>query len=159
MPLTTKNSDREIRIQLQTKMQATTHTAQKAEVWAIDILGWGFTQRNSNVVKDFGPEGKREHLRAFIEQYVGKGRKVILVGASLGGSVAIDMVRVRNLSTPHICTLSNLRICTVFNSDICTCMYVCAYVLCDSEHTIHTYVCIDIHTDGNIRTLCTCIGI
>lgn len=65
--------------------------ARGAEAWAIDMLGWGFTQRDSENVKDFSPYAKREHLRAFIEQYVGRQRKVILVGASLGGSVAIDM--------------------------------------------------------------------
>ena len=58
------------------------------EAWAIDILGWGFTDRA--VPQDFGPEAKREHLKSFIEQHVGGG-PVTLVGASLGGCVAIDL--------------------------------------------------------------------
>jgi len=57
------------------------------EAWAIDILGWGFTDRS--VVRDFGPEAKRAHLKNFIKQHV--GGPVTLVGASLGGCVAIDL--------------------------------------------------------------------
>jgi len=60
------------------------------EAWAVDILGWGFTDRSASVIRDFSPEAKREHLKAFIDQHI--GRPVTLVGASLGGCVAIDMV-------------------------------------------------------------------
>lgn len=38
-----------------------------AEAYALDVLGWGFTERDGGVT-DFGPRGKREHLRAFLEQ-------------------------------------------------------------------------------------------
>jgi hypothetical protein len=101
----------------------TYNTAQQAEAWALDILGWGFTQRSGNVVKDFGPEGKREHLRAFIEQYVSRGRKVILVGASLGGSVAIDLVRV--------CMLMRMlmRVRVHVRAHVCVCVYACVHAL------------------------------
>ena len=58
------------------------------EAWAMDILGWGFTERTMKVT-DFSPEAKRAHLKNFIEQHI--GRPVTLVGASLGGCVAIDM--------------------------------------------------------------------
>lgn len=74
------------------------HAAGGAEAWAVDILGWGFTDREGGV-KDYSPFAKREHLRAFIEQYIGRQRKVILVGASLGGSVAIDIVSTRSTCT------------------------------------------------------------
>lgn len=62
-----------------------------AEVYALDVLGWGFTERDGGVC-DFGATGKREHLRAFLEQVVGakNGNRAILVGASLGGCIAID---------------------------------------------------------------------
>ena len=36
-----------------------------------------------------GPESKREHLRAFIEQHL-NGRPVVLLGASVGGAIAMD---------------------------------------------------------------------
>lgn len=36
-----------------------------------------------------GPESKRAHLLAFIQQYLG-GRSVILVGAGIGGAIAMD---------------------------------------------------------------------
>jgi len=36
-----------------------------------------------------GPKSKREHLRAFIEQHL-NGRPVVLLGASVGGAIAMD---------------------------------------------------------------------
>lgn len=60
------------------------------DVYAVDLAGWGFSDcgfsENSNIT--LGPEQKREHLQKFIEDVV--GRPVILLGTSLGGSVAID---------------------------------------------------------------------
>ncbi|KAJ1472149.1 Alpha/Beta hydrolase protein [Baffinella frigidus] len=60
----------------------------KIGAWAMDILGWGFTER-APTVSSFSKEAKRAHLKAFIEQEI-KG-PVTLLGASLGGSVAIDL--------------------------------------------------------------------
>lgn len=62
---------------------------QGQEAWAVDILGWGFTQRDESLVQSFSPEAKRAHLRSFILEHIKK--PVVLVGASLGGTVAIDM--------------------------------------------------------------------
>lgn len=60
------------------------------DVYAVDLAGWGFSDcgfaENSNIT--LGPEQKREHLQKFIEDVV--GRPSILLGTSLGGSVAID---------------------------------------------------------------------
>ncbi|MDJ0597432.1 MAG: alpha/beta hydrolase [Crocosphaera sp.] len=54
--------------------------------WAIDLLGFGFTKRNSDLL--FSPETIKTHLfytwKTLIEQ------PVILVGASMGGATAID---------------------------------------------------------------------
>lgn len=60
------------------------------DVYAVDLAGWGFSDcgfgDNSNIT--LGPDQKREHLQKFIEDVV--GRPVIILGTSLGGSVAID---------------------------------------------------------------------
>ncbi len=56
------------------------------EVWAIDLLGSGFTQAPPNVAVN--PQTIRHHLLEVIQSWI--ARPVILVGASLGGAVAID---------------------------------------------------------------------
>ncbi|ACB51688.1 2-hydroxy-6-oxohepta-2,4-dienoate hydrolase [Crocosphaera subtropica ATCC 51142] len=60
--------------------------SQQHQTWAIDLLGFGFTKRNSNLL--FSPENIKTHLyctwKNLIEQ------PVILVGASMGGATAID---------------------------------------------------------------------
>ncbi|KAA8497328.1 2-hydroxy-6-oxo-6-(2'-aminophenyl)hexa-2,4-dienoic acid hydrolase [Porphyridium purpureum] len=55
-------------------------------VLAVDLVGLGFTSREPGL--DFGPLGRREHLEAFVKQYV--KQPVIACGASLGGAAAID---------------------------------------------------------------------
>eukprot|EP00252_Welwitschia_mirabilis_P009976 TRINITY_DN2297_c0_g1_i1.p1 TRINITY_DN2297_c0_g1~~TRINITY_DN2297_c0_g1_i1.p1 ORF type:complete len:312 (-),score=64.83 TRINITY_DN2297_c0_g1_i1:617-1552(-) len=56
------------------------------EAWAIDLLGWGFTERRG--VSSFSVVAKRDHLYKFWETYI--RRPMTLVGASLGGAAAID---------------------------------------------------------------------
>ncbi|WP_107668783.1 alpha/beta fold hydrolase [Cyanothece sp. BG0011] len=60
--------------------------SQHHQTWAIDILGFGFTKRNSDLL--FSAENIKTHLyytwKNLIEQ------PVILVGASMGGATAID---------------------------------------------------------------------
>lgn len=56
------------------------------ETWAVDLLGFGFTDRPQKT--KFSPPTIREHLYTFWKQCI--GRKVILVGASMGGAAAID---------------------------------------------------------------------
>lgn len=68
----------------------------------LDVLGWGLTEKPNADGFSYGPDAKREHLRAYLEQVVGD-QPVVLVGASVGGAVAIDFAlnypqRVRGLA-------------------------------------------------------------
>ena len=54
-----------------------------------DLLGWGFTRPPSDLAS-FGPEAKMDHLRSFIRQVCGS-QPVVVVGASLGGALAINL--------------------------------------------------------------------
>jgi pimeloyl-ACP methyl ester carboxylesterase len=60
------------------------------DVYAVDLAGWGFTDCGfaSDPNIPLGPPQKRAHLRAFVEQIV--RRPVVLLGTSLGGTVALD---------------------------------------------------------------------
>ena len=62
--------------------------SERAETWALDLLGWGFTDAGDAGIGDYSPEAKRAHLYAFWKQEI--GRPITLVGASLGGAAAID---------------------------------------------------------------------
>eukprot|EP01038_Epipyxis_sp_PR26KG_P014647 gene14647-19678_t len=57
------------------------------DVYIPDILGWGFS--NTVACSDFSPAAKLDHLKAFLTQRVGS--KCIIVGASLGGAIAINL--------------------------------------------------------------------
>ena len=61
--------------------------ADQANVYVPDILGWGFSDVSN--VTSFTPRAKVDHLRSFLQQVVGE--KCILVGASLGGAVGIQL--------------------------------------------------------------------
>ncbi len=54
--------------------------------WAIDLLGFGFTKRNTDL--RFSPENIKSHLYYTWKTLIKK--PVILVGASMGGATAID---------------------------------------------------------------------
>nr|XP_043606596.1 uncharacterized hydrolase YugF-like [Erigeron canadensis] len=56
------------------------------ETWAIDILGWGFSDLEKLPLCNV--ESKRDHLYQFWKSYI--GRPMLLVGPSLGAAVAID---------------------------------------------------------------------
>ena len=58
------------------------------ETWAVDLLGWGFTDAQDGGIGDYSPEAKRAHLYAFWKANI--GRPMVLCGASLGGAAAID---------------------------------------------------------------------
>lgn len=64
--------------------------SQVGDVFAVDLAGWGFSDCGFSERSDIelGPTQKRAHLRAFCEQVI--GRPVVLLGTSLGGTVAID---------------------------------------------------------------------
>lgn len=54
--------------------------------YAVDVLGWGFTDARG---ADCSAKGKLAHLKAFVDQVAGGG-PVALLGASLGGALAIE---------------------------------------------------------------------
>lgn len=58
----------------------------RAESWAIDILGWGFSDLEQLPTCDVA--SKRNHLYQFWKSYI--KRPMILVGPSLGAAVAVD---------------------------------------------------------------------
>ncbi|MEO0456113.1 MAG: alpha/beta fold hydrolase [Cyanobacteria bacterium P01_A01_bin.114] len=60
--------------------------AERFQVWVVDLLGFGFTDRT--VVSSYSPEAIRLHLYSFWQQMI--GQPVILGGASMGGAAAID---------------------------------------------------------------------
>jgi pimeloyl-ACP methyl ester carboxylesterase len=56
------------------------------EVWAIDLLGFGFTARPSGL--SFSPKAIKTHLYCLWKTLIAK--PAIVVGASMGGAAAID---------------------------------------------------------------------
>ncbi len=60
--------------------------SQHTEVWAIDLLGFGFTERLPDC--PFSPTSIRTHLEAFWQTKI--QQPIILVGVSMGGAAAIE---------------------------------------------------------------------
>ena len=60
--------------------------ARENETWAVDLLGFGFTERLAGI--PFSPSAIKTHLYYFWKTLI--DRPVILVGASMGGAAAID---------------------------------------------------------------------
>lgn len=60
--------------------------APKQSTWALDLLGFGFSQRNLDIL--LNPENIKIHLYHFWKTLI--KQPVILVGASMGGAAAID---------------------------------------------------------------------
>lgn len=60
--------------------------ATKNETWAVDLLGFGFTERLEGI--PFSPTAIKTHLYYFWKTQIKE--PVILVGASMGGAAAID---------------------------------------------------------------------
>jgi len=60
--------------------------AQFREAWAVDLLGFGFTDRT--VTQVFSPAAIKQHLHDFWRQLI--QQPMVLVGASMGGAAAID---------------------------------------------------------------------
>uniref|UniRef100_A0A7S2SHF8 AB hydrolase-1 domain-containing protein n=1 Tax=Rhizochromulina marina TaxID=1034831 RepID=A0A7S2SHF8_9STRA len=61
-----------------------------ADIFALDVHGWGFVGHSPDSGTEFSAVAKREHLKAFVDQVVGTDRPVVLMGASLGGALAIE---------------------------------------------------------------------
>jgi pimeloyl-ACP methyl ester carboxylesterase len=59
------------------------------DAYAVDILGWGFTQLEG--VDDFSAAAKVEALNAFVSTVLGSNQKFVVAGASLGGAAAIEL--------------------------------------------------------------------
>ncbi|TVQ53393.1 MAG: alpha/beta hydrolase [Spirulina sp. DLM2.Bin59] len=62
------------------------HLSQHHQTWAVDLLGFGFTERCPGL--PYGPAAIQSHLFAFLEHHI--KTPVILVGASMGGAAALD---------------------------------------------------------------------
>lgn len=62
------------------------HLASSAQVWAMDLLGFGFTERPLDA--PIAPTAIKQHIYNFWQQQIGK--PVVLAGASMGGAAAID---------------------------------------------------------------------
>ncbi|MGF1939264.1 MAG: alpha/beta fold hydrolase [Nostoc sp. ChiQUE02] len=60
--------------------------AAQNETWAVDLLGFGFTQRQKEI--NYSPTTIKIHLYNFWKTLI--NRPIILVGASMGGATAID---------------------------------------------------------------------
>ncbi len=60
--------------------------APQQETWAVDLLGFGCTDRT--VVPNITPNAIKHHLHSFWQQMM--GQPMVLVGASMGGAAAID---------------------------------------------------------------------
>ncbi|WP_293359966.1 MULTISPECIES: alpha/beta hydrolase [unclassified Microcoleus] len=60
--------------------------AEKNETWAVDLLGFGFTERAADL--PFSQKAIGSHLYYFWKTLI--SQPVILVGASMGGAAAID---------------------------------------------------------------------
>lgn len=60
--------------------------AAEQETWSLDLLGFGFTERSEGLT--FSPLEIKTHLFSFVQANI--KHPVILVGASMGGAVAID---------------------------------------------------------------------
>lgn len=56
----------------------------------VDILGWGLTERPENPDFTYGPEAIRLHLEGYLDRFATRDRSIVLIGASIGGAVAID---------------------------------------------------------------------
>ncbi|NER78263.1 MAG: alpha/beta hydrolase [Leptolyngbya sp. SIO1D8] len=64
------------------------HLAAFRETWAIDLLGFGFTDRTQT--QTLTPDAIKHHLHCTWQQLI--GQPVVLVGASMGGAAALDFV-------------------------------------------------------------------
>jgi pimeloyl-ACP methyl ester carboxylesterase len=62
--------------------------ATESQVWAVDLLGFGFTDRPAEL--QISPGSIREHLHSFWKTCIQE--PVVLVGASMGGAAALDFL-------------------------------------------------------------------
>jgi pimeloyl-ACP methyl ester carboxylesterase len=63
--------------------------AQGIDAYAVDILGWGFTQLDD--VDSFSADAKIETLKGFVKTMFGGDSSFCVAGASLGGAASIEL--------------------------------------------------------------------
>ena len=63
--------------------------ARGIDTYAVDVLGWGFTQYDG--VKSFSADAKVKALESFVDTMFGKDAPFCIAGASLGGAAAIEL--------------------------------------------------------------------
>ena len=63
------------------------YLSQNYEVYALDLLGFGLTERHLQL--DYNPKTIKTHLACFCQSII--KQPVVLVGASMGGGTAIDL--------------------------------------------------------------------
>lgn len=56
----------------------------------VDLLGWGLTERPISPTFHYGPTERRIHLSSYIDQHLHPDQSVFVIGASIGGAVAVD---------------------------------------------------------------------
>ena len=61
-------------------------------VYAVDVLGWGFTQLDG--IRSFSAASKVAALKSFVETVLGPNTGFCIAGASLGGAAAIELAAV-----------------------------------------------------------------
>jgi pimeloyl-ACP methyl ester carboxylesterase len=62
---------------------------QGIDIYAVDILGWGFTQLDD--VTSFSADAKIQALKSFVKSKFGVNSSFCVAGASLGGAAAIEL--------------------------------------------------------------------
>jgi pimeloyl-ACP methyl ester carboxylesterase len=67
--------------------------AKGIDTYAVDILGWGFTQLED--VTSFSAQAKVDALKSFVETVLGPDANFCIAGASLGGAAAIELAAVK----------------------------------------------------------------
>mmetsp|Transcript_16098 Transcript_16098/g.44542 ORF Transcript_16098/g.44542 Transcript_16098/m.44542 type:complete len:435 (-) Transcript_16098:96-1400(-) len=70
--------------------------AQGIETYAVDILGWGFTQLDD--VTSFSADAKIETLKGFVKTKFGDQSAFCVAGASLGGAASIELAAALSIS-------------------------------------------------------------
>jgi pimeloyl-ACP methyl ester carboxylesterase len=63
--------------------------SQGIDAYAVDILGWGFTQLSD--VSSFSANSKVDALKSFVRTMFGSSTSFVVAGASLGGAAAIEL--------------------------------------------------------------------
>lgn len=71
--------------------------AQGIDAYAVDILGWGFTQLSD--VTSFSANSKVEALKSFVQSQFGSKTPFVVAGASLGGAAAIELAAATSSTT------------------------------------------------------------